>query len=208
MRKKVRTVTPPVSTRLTTVVAVQSELRLTEDKDIERIELLIDQASSLVCDYCARQFARATISETIFSDQREYYWDYDRPHTQIALSRLPIVEIVGIKANSTPFLYNNLDYDEESGVLDLRYGMGDIEVVYTGGYLLPGQDGSNLPGAVERACIEVAAGIWHRASRGDPLLKRDRIEGIGDTEYYDQSVLGKGVLSSLAMGSLASYRLL
>lgn len=208
MRKKVRIVTPPVSTKLTTVLAVQSELHLIEVQDLDRISLLIDQASSIVCDYCARQFAQATVSETIYSNWRESDWQYDCGSTQIILTRLPVVEIVGIKLNAVPFLYNHLDYDEEAGVLELQSGARDVEVIYKGGYILPGQEGANLPGAIERACIEVAAGLWNRSSRGDPLLKRERVEGIGETEYFDPSVLGQGALSSVAMSALATYRLL
>lgn len=208
MQKKVKTVVQPAATRLTTVVAVQAELNLPDGEGIERIASLIDQASSAICDYCARQFAQATISETIYT---AYGWvnSYRENFlpTTVILTRLPIVSIVKI-TESMPLTTAFFNYDEESGVLELPHGTINAEIVYVGGYLLPGQDGRTLPAAVERACIDTVSNFWYKAKRSDPLIKRDMVQGIGQTDYYDPTLAGlTGILPSTAQDALATYRL-
>ncbi|WP_210482741.1 hypothetical protein [Microvirga antarctica] len=145
------------------------------DMDECDLEMLIDQASALVSGFCNRVFAMETVQET-FRNGRS---------GPLILRRRPVVSIDAVKTAGSIVSSADVDLEAESGLLYRATGdwTGPVEVTYTSGYILPGENDSNLPGLVERATILVATAIIAGQAR-DPLVKSESVEGIGRTDYF------------------------
>jgi hypothetical protein len=72
-----RVVVPPTSTDMTTVAAISSELKSTEDAVYLNAPALIKQASRMIVKYIGRELAFRTIEETLkwewLDDPLSYY---------------------------------------------------------------------------------------------------------------------------------------
>ena len=193
----------PLTTQLTTVEAVRSELGAADDP---RMPSFIDQATSACEGYCGRSFARATWLETIR--------DLSNP---LLLSYAPVLSITSVVYGQTPVEVDRYEVDLDAGLIHFHAMRSDdqwmfyraaISVSYTAGYLLPNDPGRNLPAAVERACIEVFKGYWFGSGAGkarDPSIRSEMIEGIGSTSYLDPQATAYG-LSPMAAALLMPYR--
>lgn len=167
------------SYRLTTPAAVRAEAGSAADgMDDAAINALIDQASGLVAGYCNRVFAQEVVKESF----------YDGDGGALILKRIPVVSVSTI--NGAAYSDASFRLDKGAGLLHLgcgaRYGgrwPEATEVVYTAGFVLPGDEGRNLPVLVERATVLVAAAILSGRQR-DPLAKSESVEGIGRTDYW------------------------
>jgi len=170
-------VTPATATRLTTREAVRAEAGpAAEGLGDAVIDALIDQASGMVERHCNRVFARETVREEF----------YDASNGTVILTRTPVVAVETV--NGATLAESGYGLDKGAGILRsrARYGRettGPVEVVYTAGYLLPGQENRNLPVNVERATALVAATILGNRQR-DILVKSESVEGIGRTDYW------------------------
>lgn len=193
---------PPLSTALTTAAAVELELGVAADPRTER---LIAQASRAIVSHCGRPFAAATWSETFTSDG-----------SPLLLSRYPVRSLVSVTQGDTPLDSTQYRLKLAAGLLYRRYawpsgfdGMfySGTVVVYTAGFLLPGDAGSDLPEDVERAAIEAVKGLWFAGGAGarDPSIRSETIEGIGSTSYQTAAPGSYG-LPLTAIDLLVPYR--
>lgn len=196
MRRSLVVVTPPASTALTTVGAVAGDLG-TEDP---RLASLIDQASGLIIDHIGRDLARATVTETFRAQPGEVVCG------PLILSRTPVAVISALIEGGIAQDLTALDFDPTSGLL-YRHTMSCMTVVtYDGGYIMPGQVGRDLPASLERACIDTVVALWWRASRGDPMIRSDSVEGVGSTSYLDPASGSAGALPPTVVAALNSYQ--
>ena len=75
---------------------------------------------------------------------------------------------------------------------------GDRHAV-TVGYILPGDNGANLPAAIEQAAIlEVSVALARRGR--DPLMRSESVDGIGSFTW--QTTATGGILSHPSSASL------
>ena len=71
-----------------------------------------------------------------------------------------------------------------------------VIATYYAGYLLPGQNSNNFPGAkalpahVEDAIGRMVATRYFERSR-DPFVRSETVEGIGRTDYIDYSPVNR-----------------
>jgi hypothetical protein len=79
-----------------------------------------------------------------------------------------------------------------------------VTVVYVAGYLLPGQDGANLPADITRATIITAAAMFEAIGR-DPLLRSESTDGVTAASYLDPRANAGGVPPQ-AENLLSNYR--
>lgn len=176
-------VTPATVTRLTTADAVLVELGTASDfstYDELRLQDVVDQATSMVQDYCGRVFARETVREA-FHDEVD----------AIVLRRTPIVSVASVtEYPETALTSSDYEYFDTAGILHrvseglrMSWMSWPVTVQYTGGYLLPGQSGRNLPYAVERATILLAKTMLAGSGR-DPGIRSEDVPGIGSTSYW------------------------
>lgn len=196
MRRSAVLVSAPASTALTTFTAVSDELGTPD----QRLLGLIDQASSLIGDYLGRELARATVRETFRLD-----WS-DDGLAPLFLARTPVATISALVDGGAALDVSSLDFDPASGLLH-RCRQSHVTVVtYDGGYVLPGQPNRDLPASIERACIDTVVALWHRAGRGDPMIRSESVEGIGATSYLDPASGSAAALPPTAVAILEGYR--
>jgi hypothetical protein len=214
MRTLVTIVTPPAQTALTTVATVKAELGTQTASALLRLPALIEQASGLITGYLGRELARATIQETII-------WgaDFGIAQQQLVVSRPPVATLTSVSFDGVLQDLSTIDFDQASGLmyrhayaynLDYNinpgYGYGyRTDVVYDGGYLLPGQSNRDLPYAIERACIDITLALWHRSARGDPMIRSESVDGIGSTQYLDPMPGNAGGMPPTAVAALTPF---
>ena len=104
--------------------------------------------------------------------------------------------------------------DPDAGLLDRLSTDGipcawrfckSVVVAYTGGFILPGQDGRNLAFAIEGAVVALVSDYW--ASRGrDPTLRSESIRGVIDRQFWVGAVGDPGLLPPRVLASIAPFR--
>lgn len=179
-----------------------------------RIEALIGQASARIETFCDRKFARATLTETFGAVS------VLGPRT-LHLSRWPVIGEITLTDDGAPV--EALDYllDPSTGTIKRRaYGVGygspwgyswggTVTVSYTGGYLLPGEEGRDLPEDIERICLDLAIRSYHVAGR-DPALRSETVPGIIEQSWsaVDSITTVGGLPLDLAQGLVRHMRVL
>jgi len=183
------------TTALTTLTAVKDALQLTVDTYDALLERMIRAASDAISQYAGRVYARQDYVETLPGN--------DWPH--LALTNTPIVGTPTILIDSEPvtdfvvqdadagMLYREVGWVREAwvGWAVERYTLPSTEqhnvnVTYTAGYLLPGEDDRNLPYDVEEACI-ITVCAWHRKEqRGGGDVQSRKVGDLAIT-YADQT---------------------
>lgn len=211
---RIEIVTPPVSKNLTTLEAAQSELHLTGQQELQRLEWLIKQASGLVASYCNQPLVRTRYKEIWRRYHYPGFGGWDAPgfglylgnrRRPLLLSRMPVVSLFAATVDGIALEVEDIMV-EGSGRIHGVWGGGVIAITYDAGYIAADQENTDIPPEIERACLDTISALWYRSKRGDPTLKRDRVDGIGDTEYYDPTVTGNGSVPPSAMQALSNYR--
>lgn len=198
--------TPAGSTALTTLAAVKRELKIDKRGDDAWLLAQIDSASATICKYLGieqaddgtRTLGRETIVETIDRRSRQTWSaglagavppgrDAD---TIVVLARRPVVAIASITENGTAV--DAADYllaaapgvvRRLSSALPAAWPRALIGVTYTAGWLLPGDEGSNLPADIEEAAIITVKAAWFGRTR-DPAVKSENIQGVRQVDYF------------------------
>ncbi|KMO15778.1 hypothetical protein [Methylobacterium indicum] len=180
--------------RLTTVERARAMLGFAAADDIA-VGMMLDQASSLIAQFCRRPFGVETLRERP---------SLLRDCGGLVLSRDPVVEVISVTRGTDDVLAPaDYEIDASGKVLYLLQdgqrcgspnwcfdhnchpdgrGFG-LTVEYRAGYTLPGGDAeSTLPPDVERAAIMSVSTML--SSRGrDPLLKSENVMGMGSFTY-------------------------
>lgn len=180
--------TPAASTTLTTVESARQFLALGAGTSNDVVlASLIRQASQVIADHCRRPFGLETVRESFICNQISGHGPL--------LARAPVVEILAARDGNGPIDLAGLAVDATTGRLRRLDARGfpvawschwgnALSLDYRAGYVLWGDDGdSNLPPAVERACLLLVSTYFAMRGR-DPGLKSETIEGIGAASYY------------------------
>ena len=77
-------------------------------------------------------------------------------------------------------------------------------VIYDSGYLLPEEENSNLPPALEGAAIELVSSYWTARGR-DPALKGEEVPGVYRADYWVGTVGATGDLPPGVMAKIAPF---
>jgi len=142
------TVTPAVSADLLSLGTAKVMLGITDTSEDELLSLLISQSSDMVAEECNRVFARETGIET---------WrcleDINCPPgmSRLYLTHYPVKKSdLAQVALLDGTLVDPADYylEERSGKLTLKFVISDVQVSYTGGYLLPDEAPTALQQAI------------------------------------------------------------
>lgn len=176
-------ITPATNIRLTTVATVKAELGITGTSDDAWIDDTIDRASDTITRYCNRSFAAETVREVVY---------LDRPTEALLCSRFPVAAVIEIGAGSTMNGAFGYEIERETGLLHslnsttvdrIPWPAGKITVNYTSGYVLPGDDGRDLPHDVERAAILLVKAAYFARTR-DPLIKSETVPDALQSSYW------------------------
>lgn len=212
MIHQVTVVTPAAETSLTTLTRLKAELNITDTASDAILTAKIEEASSDIAVRVAPLLRREELSETIRWGGRHSYCGLD----SLYLSRAPIVSIDSVTIDGSlvdPGDYYYTDDAEHWGGAVYRLMAGyampwlfvqSVVVVYTAGYLLPGESGRNLPPVLEAACLELVSAYW--SSRGrDPALKAEEDYHVARFEYWVGAVGADGDLPPSVMAKISSF---
>lgn len=166
-------------TALTTLATLKAELGITGSSDDTRLARLITQVSAQIETFLGRRLERRTLTELFYPAGRV-----------IQLSAWPITALTSVTDGDTIMTEDDYLLDPEEGMIfPPVYGVGfgspcgyrrwwtSVSVVYTGGYLLPGDEDADLPGDIERACLDLAI-RYHHAGGRDPTLRSETVPGV------------------------------
>ena len=78
-----------------------------------------------------------------------------------------------------------------------------VTVVYQGGYVMPGQDGRDLPEDIEDGCIQLIREGVSNSGR-NPQIQRETVEGAGQLQYFARRNYDKG-LHPIVQQLIAAY---
>ncbi len=215
MNNDVAIVTPAEATWLTTLDRIKLELSISGDTNDELLKARIASASSVIDGLCFPSLRRETVIETFYPDC--YGECADRltldhsPVTSISsvtVDGVALTDVVTVDDVVTDLAEWRLDGDKLRLRRQTTAGRhshwsfcASIVVAYTGGYLLPGEAGRDLPFEIEDACVELVVAYWMARGR-DPGLRAEENFGVFRFEYqttvngYEYPV-PKGVMDKL-----------
>ena len=199
--------------------ASKAELQITTDANDEILKAKIAEASSDI---------QAAIGYRLPSEEvRETFWhdDGSRPRmrvrcfgnpaeTTLFLKRTPVSRIASVTVDDLALNPTEYRLDPEAGLLDRLTSEGyprawcfckSVFVVYTGGFILPGNDGRNLDYGIEGAVVALVSDYW--ASRGrDPTLRAETIPGVIERQFWVGAVGDPAMLPPRVLASLSQFR--
>jgi len=218
MRSIVEIVTPTESELLTTLARVKAELQITTDANDEILEAKIAEASSDIQAALGKRLPREDVKETFWHDDDRHplhALHFSNPaQTTLFLNRTPVSAIASVTVDDIVLDPSGYRLDPDAGLLDRLSTDGipcawcfrkSVIVAYTGGFILPGQDGRNLAYAIEGAVVALVSDYW--ASRGrDPTLRSESIPGVIDRQFWVGAVGDPGLLPPRVLASIAPFR--
>jgi uncharacterized phiE125 gp8 family phage protein len=218
MRSVVEIVTPAKSELLTTLERVKAELQITTDANDEILDAKVAEASSDIQAALGKRLPREDVKETFWHDDDGYplraVYFGNPAQTTLFLNRTPVSAIASVAADDIVLDPSEYRLDPDAGLLDRLSTDGipcvwcfrkSVVVAYTGGFILPGQDGRNLAYAIEGAVVALVSDYW--ASRGrDPTLRSESIPGVIDRQFWVGAVGDPGLLPPRVLASIAPFR--
>lgn len=209
---------PTVATDgLTTVGRVAFQLGVTDDDKLHIIGRMIEEATAAIERYCNRTFKQATVTEKLAG--------YGRPYLMV--SRLPLNSITSITydggavsagdyeiANATTgeIMHKTGVWNDTSkqslnaSLTKTPYSEGKLyTVVYSGGYVLPGNSGRTLPADIEAACVMAVSSMYSRRL-DNPDIVKESLSGVASVEYGSTSGNTTAQLPAAAAAILDKYR--
>lgn len=180
-------VTPALKPMFTTLARVKSELKIdaatTDDDDL--LNSKIEEASADIRIAIGYGVASEVVTETFWHDHPQRYaygygWTTEGRNNEVLFLRRTPVSVVGSVTLDDVVIDASLyRLDGENGRLFCLDSSGypsqwcfnkSLIIAYTGGYVLPGVAGSNLPSTIESATIELLTSFWLSLGR-DPSIK-------------------------------------
>ncbi len=196
-------ITAPSVTQLAEIETLKAELGIADTAQDDQLGRYLAQSSALIASYTGRSFPRAQWQD-VFRLRGER-------RRSLILSERPVTSIEALNIDGDATDATALDLDELAGLLHRPHhcSLGcwwahKIIVIYTAGYLLPGQPGRDLPANLERACLDTAKGLFHAADR-DPLVRSEAEQGIGSTSWLDPDAAAGGLPQAVAAMLSAAY---
>lgn len=196
-------ITPATKRDLTTLDAVKLELEVTDGTADIYLGGLIGQASRAIESWCGRVFAREGVRETVHLAE---------PAAVLLLSRFPIAAITSVTTEAGSLASALYEADAGTGMIYRLtssaarsvWSPGRILVDYTAGFLLPGDEGRDLPADIERAAILAVRNAWHTRGR-DQTMRSEDVDGVGSFSYGLPSSLPADVTDLLAPYRLPGF---
>lgn len=131
-------------------------------------------------------FRVETLTETLRPTRRGLAWcDVSAMTSRIILARRPIISVTSVvEDDETLTEGDDFEYDANQGLLirlvsdvETTWSMSKVVAVYTAGW-------ATVPDDLKLAATKMLVGAWFQDDR-DPMLRRDKVEGVGEKEYWD-----------------------
>ena len=187
------------SALLATLDDVKLELNITGTADDAYLTRRILVNSSAIAVECGRAFGRETVQD-VFRYEPNTPIGRNRAAPPLSLSRNLLASVASVTDSNG--LVDPARYDArlEAGLVFRVPGMMDpydflpgtarqwmaypITVVYLAGWILPGQDGRDLPQVIEDVCVDACVEDYFARGR-DPGIRNESTEGVGVIRYTD-----------------------
>jgi hypothetical protein len=195
MYTRLSTVTVPAANRrLARLDVFKMGPKTVDGAQDEYLNFLRDVASQAFESACNRTFAQETIRDVFRLDHRRFDRDMTRGE-ELVLSRRPVSSITSVidwTGTLDPTLYET---DAEAGILYKLWNCGDgtfvrtpwcsrsVTGTYVAGYILPDDQGSNLPADIQDAVITLMR-MRFKAKDRDPALRSQSDGGIGNQSFW------------------------
>lgn len=203
MNSDVVVVTPADKTALTSLERIRLEGKIFRDADDDLLTAKIAEASALIDSRCWPSLKRETVTETFYTECD------DRWINRLILDRFPVVSISEVIVDGgEPLDLSEFRIDSErrriyrQTALNYNYGWAFAHsaiLTYVAGYLLPGQEGRDLPLEIEEACIELVGTYLAVPPGRDPMLRAEEAPGVYRFEYQTTAT---GYAGDLPLGVL------
>lgn len=209
--RSILSVTAPAANpyRLTTLERVKAELNITDGAGDELLAKKIDEAGSDIQAALGFVVARETVTETFRHDSGGCLWI-----DKLILDRTPVASIASVTVDDVAVDVAEYEVEAATGFLHRLDSSGypngwsfgkSIVVVYSGGYILPGEAGANLEPAIEAGVVELVTSYW--LSRGrDPLVRSEEVPGVMSVQYWVGAVGESGNLPPGVLAKISRFR--
>lgn len=165
---------------LTDRFTVKLDLGINDGNSDDQIDLWIPQASAIISAYCDRVFRLESLVETFRLPRAE------RSHRELRLSRYPVGEVTAVTEDGTALIEADFEVEPTMGLLHrlsndcpISWCARKVVVEYDAGYA----DIADVPLQLQKACIALVRYMRTSGPR-DATLKRVKIEGISEREYW------------------------
>lgn len=205
MEHLVTVTTPAEVTALVTLDRVKAELGITTTAYDDLLIAKIAEASGDIEAHVGYRLARETVTET--------FWSIEEPAEYVLLDRTPVASIDSVTLDDEAQETAAWRLNPRTGALYALDGSGfpwrwisaeSMAVAYSGGYLLPGQSGRDLPAPLEGAAADLVGMFWQARGR-DPSLRAETVDGVGRLEYWVGTVGREGSLPPLVMQKISPF---
>lgn len=191
-------VTAAVRPRFATLTRVKQELSITDGASNEILTAKIEEATSDLILAIGYGVVSEEVTETFWHDHPQrfgygYGWTSGTRNNEVLfLRRTPVSAVASVTLDDVLIDPSEYRLDGEIGRLFRLDSSGypsewifckSLIVAYTGGYVLPGASGANLPPTYEGAAVDLVKSFW--AARGrDPLVKSEELPGVRRVDYW------------------------
>lgn len=189
--------TPALTTALTTLATVKSELLITETTEDEYLQRQIDSASALICAYLCVPLAddgTVTLGREVLLETATAF------NGEFRTARNPIFAVASVTDDGGT-LIDPTDYTFGYARIksaDESWTNSSFEVAYTAGWLLPNDTGRNLPVEIEDACIAMVKAARFARSRDTSLRSENILEGLYSYTLFDPEKMSFAIAPDVA----------
>lgn len=220
MQSLLNVITPESTPRLTTLARVKAELGIQDPVSDVILLSKIDEASSDIRAALGYAIVSESVEETFWHEHRELHgygfgWRRDGHFAEsLFLRRTPVSTITSVTLDGDIVDPSEYRLDGENGILYRLDSSGypcewvfckALVIAYTGGYILPGKSGANLPPALEGGTVDLVSSFWFNRGR-DPLVKAEDIPGVRRVDYWIGSVGDPELLPPSVLMRISSFR--
>ncbi len=204
-------VTKAPKTGLTTLSTVKSALNISGTAQDPYLTLLIDQASTFVCDYLGVAQAEDG-TKTLGHETLQETFLLRECRSLIQLARVPIIAVTSIVEDDSHALSQD-DYmlTKATGFIRRMRGSAPglwhthkVTVSYSAGWVLPDEEDSNLPAAIQAAVIDIIKNERSARTRSADVKVED-IPDVMRTEYFANIMNTPGAVSPQTAAKLDPY---
>lgn len=197
---------PPLN--LTTLDRVKQELDITDSSKDVILATKIAEASSDIEAFLGFSVAQEVVSETFWQSPQAEAPEF------ILLDRTPVATIASVTLDDVVIDSGLYRLHAETGLLYSLDASGypcrwfvckAMVVAYTGGHVLPGESGRNLPYAIEAATVDLVQSFWFARGR-DGMIKSEEIPGVMRQDFWVGAVGQAGQLPPSVQSKLAPFR--
>lgn len=208
MRSILTVTTAATVTKLTTLERVKLELKIENNASNTILNAKIDEASDDIGAALGFSVPSEAVSETFWHEAQDSLPEY------LTLNRYPVSAVASVTVDDVAIDSTLYRLDAKTGLLYRLDASGypcgwcfckSIVIAYTGGYVLPGANGRDLPFGIEGGCIDLVQSFWQGRGR-DPSVKSEEIPGVRTVQYWVGSIGEEGELPPSVQAKIAPYR--